>query len=535
MIPAWIGSGLYPFTTGGPFNSALQDRNGSAATLSGNAAAGLTRVAVNSVIALLVPSYLTHILPVATYGAWVLILQLAAYVSFLDFGVQSAVAKFVAEYNAKGDDAGAGRYASAGLGIMAGAGLLGLSISLLLAWQVPRLFHNMPTSLYQDVRISVMFVGASLSFGLVCSVFSAVFLGLQRYLLPAAVSIVNRVAYTVVVLATATHHCGLAVMGCAVAAVNVATSLSQIILCRKLLAQIRVSFIDIQGRIMKQMTSYCGILVVWSAAMLCISGLDVMIVGHFDFRNTGYYYIATAPNSFLLMILTAVMGPLLPAASAWSVRRGPVEMGRLLSRTTRYATICLLLLGLTLFLYGPFIFRLWVGSDYAQHSYPLFCILIVANILRNLTLPYSTIVVALGRQRAVTLSAICEACVNLACSLYFVRILGARGVAYGTFLGALVGVGVHLTVSMHYTAASITIPRRQFIVGSILRPSLIATPTLFFFVWSISGNARLDLWWSVVTSIATLFLAFSFGLNLEERQQVSRMFFQRWAFSDRNI
>jgi hypothetical protein len=39
---------------------------------------------VNSLVALVLPAYLTHHIPATTYGAWILILQLGAYVSFLD-------------------------------------------------------------------------------------------------------------------------------------------------------------------------------------------------------------------------------------------------------------------------------------------------------------------------------------------------------------------------------------------------------------------------------------------------------------------
>ena len=53
----------------------------------------------------------------------------------------------------------------------------------------------MPANLYHDVRISVVLVGSSFSFGLVCAVYSAVFLGLQRYWIPMTISIVNRSSY----------------------------------------------------------------------------------------------------------------------------------------------------------------------------------------------------------------------------------------------------------------------------------------------------------------------------------------------------
>jgi hypothetical protein len=66
--------------------------------------------------------------------------------------------------------------------------------------------------------------------------------------------------------------------------------------------------------------------------MLCVSGLDVTIVGHFDFGQTAFYSIATLPTNFILSIMGAALGPLLPAASA---------LRRARSRTLLDSGICL--------------------------------------------------------------------------------------------------------------------------------------------------------------------------------------------------
>ena len=46
-----------------------------------NIGANFARVAAVSAVAIVLPSYLTHHLPVEIYAAWVLIIQLGAYVS----------------------------------------------------------------------------------------------------------------------------------------------------------------------------------------------------------------------------------------------------------------------------------------------------------------------------------------------------------------------------------------------------------------------------------------------------------------------
>ena len=384
------GLGEVPTVSTAPLSSgeASIKPAGVVTTISRNVVISLTRVVFNSLIALVLPAYLVHHLPVATYSAWVLILQLGAFVWFLDFGVQTGVAKFVAEYNARSDEAGAGRYASAGLTIMTLTGLLGLGLTFILAWQVPRLFHNMPAYLYRDVHVSVVLVGASLSFGLVCSVFSGVFLGLQQYAVPMGLAILNRMASTVAVLVAVSLNSNLATMGAAVALVNISTGILQVVAWRRMASRIRISLTRVDYRAHKQMASYCSLLAIWTVGMVCVSGLDVTMVGHYAYNQTAYYSIATLPTNFLILIISSILGPMMPASSALSTQRSPSEMGDILTRITRYSIILLLLIGLPLIVCGLPILRLWVGPVYAIHTLTYLRILsFLANLLRNLCAP----------------------------------------------------------------------------------------------------------------------------------------------------
>jgi O-antigen/teichoic acid export membrane protein len=497
---------------------------GVAATLSKNVIVSLARVAVNSLIALVLPAYLTHHLPVATYAAWVLILQLGAFVSFLDFGVQTGVAKFVAEYDARSDEAGAGRYASAGLAIMTLTGLLGLGLTLILAWQVPRLFHNMPSYLYRDVRISVVLVGASLSFGLVCSVFSAVFLGLQQYAVPMGLAILNRTAFTAAVLGAVFLNSSLAAMGAAVALVNITTGILQVVAWRQMASRIRISLAIADYRALKQMASYCSLLAIWTVGMICVSGLDVTIVGHYAYNQTAYYSIATLPTTFLILIISSMLGPMMPASSALSTQRSASEMGDILTRTTRYSTLLLLLIGLPLVVCGLPILRLWVGPVYAIHTLKYLRILVLANVLRNLCAPYATMIAATGRQGAVIVAPIFEAVVNLGGSIYLASRFGAIGVAFGTLLGSFVSVSLHFALSMHFTRQTLTVSRSRLFLEGLSRPAIVAVPSLILlpFWWSSSSLAS-NPWLEILWGLSTLLFAWFGSLNREERHKLTRL------------
>jgi O-antigen/teichoic acid export membrane protein len=494
---------------------------GLTATLSRNVVLSLARVAVNSLIALVLPAYLTHHLPVTTYAAWVLILQLAAFVSFLDLGVQTGVAKFVAEHDARGDAAEAGRFASAGLAIMTLTGFLGLALTLILSWQVPRLFHSMPPTLYQDVRTSVVLVGGSLSFALVCAVYSAVFLGLQRYAIPMGLAILNKALFTAAVLVAVFLHSSLAAMGAAVALVNITTGLLQIGAWRQMASRIRISLVLVDYPALKQMTRYCSLLAIWMVGMVCVSGLDVTIVGHYAYNETAYYSVATLPTNFMILIISSMLGPMMPASSALSTQRSPSQMGDILARITRYSSILLLLTGLPLVVCGFPILRLWVGPAYALHGLTYLRILVVANIIRHLCAPYATMIVATGKLGAPTVAPVCEAVVNLGSSIYLASRFGAIGVAFGTLLGSLVSVALHFTVSMHFSRQTLAISRKRLFLTSFLRPAIVALPSVLLLpLLQSSSQLTPSTPVAVIWGASTLLFAWFGGLSQTERDRL---------------
>jgi O-antigen/teichoic acid export membrane protein len=495
---------------------------GVAATFTRNSLISVGRLLATTVVALVLPAYLTHRLPVKTYSAWVLLLQMSAYVGYLDFGVQTAVAKYVAEFEAKADSTGAGMRASAGLALMSLAAVLGVILTLTLAWRVPHLFAQMPPALYPSVRISLVLIGVSLSLGLLGSVPSAIFLGLQRYSVPMVISLLNRALFTIVIVSTVFLHGGLAIMGAGVAAVNVATGMIQISAWRRMASHVRLSFAGLDRAVLKQMLSYCSVMGIWTVGMLCVSGLDVTIVGHFDFGQTAFYSIATLPTNFILSIMGAALGPLLPAASALSASRSAEAMGELLSRLTRYSTVLLLLCGLPMMLSGYWILSLWVGAAYAAHTIAFLRVLLLANIVRNICLPYATMLTASGRQNVAIAGATAEAVVNVTCSILLARRIGAMGVAYGTLIGSFASVGMHFAVSMHYTYRTFSVTRARLFLKGVLGPLTVAIPSLVvvLFRWS-ALLPRLTAGGWLAWGSSTLLLAWEAGITAGERAQLA--------------
>jgi O-antigen/teichoic acid export membrane protein len=273
-----------------------------------------------------------------------------------------------------------------------------------------------------------------------------------------------------------------------------------------------------------RLAKYGSVLSLWTVAMLLISGLDTVIVGHYNYANTGFYAIASSATNVMLAVVSSIFGPMLPALSSMQAGTTPTRMGEVGIKTTRYCTLLLCLLGLPLFFGAYPLLSIWVGRPYAARSALYLQVLVIGNCIRQLAFPYVIGVVATGKQHLATISAIAEALVNIGLSIWLVQKFGAIGVAVGTLVGAVVSLSVHLGVSMHYTRSTILIQRRRFVLVGLLRPLLCVTPSLLLSpFWRRNAILPANPAVLIVGFALTITIAWTIGLTADERAQSKRV------------
>jgi O-antigen/teichoic acid export membrane protein len=472
-------------------------------------ASNLVRVLLSMLVSLVLPPFLVHRMAPAEYSAWVLILQLSAYVNMLDFGLQTAIGKFVAEYDASGNREASHHLLSTSFTILAAAATVASVAIAIMVWSVPQLFHQMPAALVPEVRIALLAVGLSTAVALPFGTFLSTFTGLQQYVFPTVVATVSRVASATALIVLLLMHGSLVQLALVMAGVNVATAAAQVLGWRRYVkARVDFSFLLFDHRSAVKLAKYGSALSIWTLAMFFVSGLDIIIVGHYHYKDTGFYAIANGAANFMLAIVSSVFGPLVPAISSIQSGTTASRIGDLCIKATRYCALLLCLLGLPL-VFGAYpLLSLWVGKRYATQSAFYLEVLVLGNSVRQLALPYILVVVATGKQHLATIAAISEACVNIVVSIWLVQRIGAVGVAVGTLVGAFVSIGVHLLVSIPLTRAAIHIQRSRFVLQGLLRPLLIITPSFFLYPFWRRLNmlpaepAVLAIWAVVTAAIA---------------------------------
>ena len=491
-----------------------------------NASVNLVRLGGSGIVALLLPPFLVRTLPRDTYSAWALLLQLTLYVGLLDFGIQTAVARFVAHADELNDPEQRDGIASTAVLLLASAAALGCCFVAVLAWQLPHVFAAMPVDLQRGARIALLLMGGSFALGLPFSVVHAVFIGLQRNEVPAAIVIANRFAMAAFTMGVVFSHWGLAAMGGAVALANVISYGGSYFAWRAWASHINLRISLASKRYAKEIASYSAALAIWFAGMLMVSGLDLSIVGVFDYTATAYYAVAATLTNFVAQAQGAIFAALLPVSAVLNARGDAQKLGALLVSSTRYGMLILLAMAVPLILGVNLILRVWVGPSYAEHSSLIMQVLVVANVVRLSALPYATLLLGTGQQRKVIMSPLAEGVTNLLASVLGAYFLGAIGVAIGTLIGSFVGVGLHLFHNMPRTSA-IAVDRSALVRQGLFRPLVCAAPLALLLLSNVMKpytSLSAASFFLGLAIVSTGFLFWNFGLISSERRKLGDVF-----------
>lgn len=477
------------------------------ATIIKNAAANVIRGGASAMVALALPHFLTRTLDIDRYSAWVLMLQIAAYANYLDFGLQTAVARHVARAIEHGDDGERDQIINTALLMLIGAATIAMTAVLVIIWQLPHIFHGVPPGLLGELRGGVFCLSTGAAILLPLSSFTGVLIGLHRNEFPALAIGGSRIlgAATVLILLPYTHS--LLWLSLSIAVSNVLGGAAQYVACRRLLPTMRLRVSGATRKMTTELVRYCTGLTVFAFGMLLVSGLDVTIVGYFSFSSAGYYGTAASAVGFVTGMSAAIFAALMAPMAVMQARHEQHRIGELVIKSSRIGNYGSLILIALLTLWGKPLLTLWVGAAYAGKAYPILVILICAQAIRMSSSSYSISLIATGQQNYGIAVAITEGVINLAVSIVGAWLIGPTGVAWGTAVGAICGV----LWLMFYTmprAREIPIWIGEYARETLLRPTFCILPLLLYAALSVRRHVAPGfLVAALASSVVLMFLA----------------------------
>ncbi|HEY7837266.1 MAG TPA: polysaccharide biosynthesis C-terminal domain-containing protein [Terriglobales bacterium] len=446
-----------------------------------NAGAALVDIVVGFVIVPLV----VHGLGEVSYGIWVLVGQGIAGMGLADFGMSITVVRFLAQHNARDDRDAVQRLMSTSLLYSFLPAVLVLCGGGLFAVWAPQWFH-LPAALVFDTRLTIAFMATALALNFPAAVLNAAIPACSRYDYLAWCKIVLQVLRAVLYWAVLAAGWGLAGVAAAALASEIVSAGLGVYLAHALLPWLRLSRRAVSWETLRPLLGFSVYAFLLMVAVQAIFGIDNLVVGWaLGPVAVAFYGLAAGLAERLrasLKVVTTLYAPL--AAQMHALERHD-EMRQLFLLGSRLTLLLVMPACLGLCLLGPDFLQLWVGASYRQHSSAILILLAAAVAFFALDMPCTQVLYGMGRHRFNALLSCAEGGANLVLSLILVRFWGGVGVAWGSFIPALVCEAFILPA---YTLRHIQLKPWPYYRSVLLRPLAVAAPAAgWFLAWHESG------------------------------------------------
>jgi O-antigen/teichoic acid export membrane protein len=216
--------------------------------------------------------------------------------------------------------------------------------------------------------------------------------------------------------------------------------------------------------------------------------------------------VSLVPVALLTGAMPALFSPLLQVGATYAARGQESQLGPLLERSTRLATIVLASAAAMLLLFDRELFTAWLGADLAAKAAPILVLVVIGHALRQAAFPYTTLLLSTNQHRQLVLSPILEGLANVLVAVVAGRAFGALGVACAVVIGAAVGQLLNYFYNLPRTHGR-SYDRRGLVVRSVMLPLLCFVPAI---LWVPMSGVGLSEHLSAAVRIALLLI--SYGL-----------------------
>jgi O-antigen/teichoic acid export membrane protein len=445
-----------------------------------NAVANLIGGASAAVFSLLLPALAVRHLTKLEFSVWTLALQVIVYVQIFGFGLQTVITYFIARSNTTGDLAGQRESMRAGLSLACYFAAAASVLVALLVAVYPAIFDHVPAALTNEFRASIAVLGVSAALQIVALVPAGLFFGLHKNIIPVMSQVAVRMVSLLVLWGAITFQASLLVMSIALAVCSALVVPANFFAASRWSGHQFLPLAAKSGARVRDMFNACAGLAVWNVAMLFVSGVDVLLVGHFDFANVAAFSLAATAVTIFAGVLQAMLNPLVAMGSRLHAGQGKDGgLEALLVKTSGYCAAFLVAAIVLFSVVGHDAVRLWTGPNYAGEIEPILWILLLAQAVRLLMAPYAVLLVSIGLQRKALVPALIEGGVNAGASILLGATMGAMGIAYGTLVGAVAGVVASLVMVVGNTKELVS-SRKLFMRKVLIFPMSCLTLLLFF-------------------------------------------------------
>jgi O-antigen/teichoic acid export membrane protein len=485
-------------------------------------------MALTIVTGFLLMPFLVHRLGDRTYGYWALVGAILGYYGVLDFGIVTAVEWHVAKAIGEKDATAANRALSTSFFVFAALGSIILLVTIVLA-ALAHLFIAVPSdaALFRKV---ILITGLGFAIGFP----GRAFLGaLSAHLRWDLISITNQSALllrTGLIVAVIEAGGGLVALATVSVLTDILVFLAFYAALRRIQDQFELSFSLASVKTLKGLLPYSLFTFIIKMNDQLRLYIDPVVVTAFvGVGAVTHYAIGQRLSLAFRDSMIALLGMLAPwfgrlfGSKDYGAIKKVLEFGTRVSVSVATAITCLLLL------YGRQFIEDWMGKSYLDAYWVLF-FLVSAAFFEVSQFPSMSYLYGVSRHRFLAYITLVEAALNVALSLYLVRIIGIAGVALGTTIPCL---AIRLFVQPVYVCRHVGISLMHYYLALFGR-AFFATALGVLLPWALVfrwiRHPKLPLLFAMIACqcVIAILTACALALRKEERATLFEMLQVTW-------
>ena len=462
---------------------------------------------ITILVAFIVSPIMVNKLGDEVYGVWVLMVSIGGYFTVLDFGINTALVRFLSKYTAvKEYDKAAQMYSSAFLFFsIAGAFVVVLIAILGLFFKD---FFNVELFDKRYLYLVFIIVGVDLAINLIFGVLSGSLRGMQNFLELNIILIVTTVIKNVILVSLLLNGYSLLSLAILQAATSVMQYLAQYIFIKKKYKFLRFKISLINKPTFKQMFDYSIYSFLIAIALKVLFYTDSIVIGSMvSLQGVTFYAIPAMIVENLEKFIWAIIAVLIPIISSREAVGKVEENAQIYLIGTKYTLLLCAPVIAVLLIIGDDFIGLWMGESYAEPSGQVLSILLVAYIFSLSQLIAQGILKGISKHKALAYILCIQAVFNLGMSILLAPAYGIVGVAVGTAIPLLVA---NVLIIPYYTCNELNVNYVKYITNGVLKPSILIV--IFYLIFEYLDTNVGSYFEVIIFSLLVLVLMWLFSL-----------------------
>lgn len=387
----------------------------------------------HALISIFATPIIVHSLGDAQYGIWSLIVSATGYYGLLNLGIRSALTKYIAEYGAKGDDREINKLFNSSFVffVIVSFAIVALSFILARFFDVIFIVDTVDINIIRNV---VMVVGVNIAISFIFQPFDAILTAFNRFGLKNIIGVTSSIVRTVFIVVALKLGYGLLSMAFVILIVDLITHVVVVTFSKKVFSNIEINPVNIYKESIKKLWNFGLFNFMRHLSQMVVNKTDVIVIGIFlGPSQVAIYSIAEGLIRYIWVIVKGIARVILPVASWMSANSEAHEVKKIILIISKYITIICCYVFVQFYFFGDHFISIWIGDGYYM-TYVIFCLLMSVRLGMMISETMIASVVGMGRNKFLGYISLVEAIINIALSLWFVRLWGLVGVAMGTII-----------------------------------------------------------------------------------------------------